>query len=519
MARCPYCLSPNPAGSSICHSCGRVVLGTRGMSMRVGAPIPGGELVHRARKGSPPGLNVRRGGKRRAKKKKSNIRTMVLVVAIAFLFLFTPAQERISNQLEKWLDSILDEFGPAREYPVYATYSAERNVNLYNPHGQSISFSYELPIPHMRTDFGISSDGHELTDSTVNPVVTLQDVTDMVVHTEGGQNSVIIPLNEEYLTESGAVALDSTSEVYWPPVGQNSNRCSVDRCVIWQGEIPPGEFTTLVVKYDVIGSSFTWWGGDRAPDEAPRSSLGFSMDNGNSGTLEDYERQGRLNTMFDQFGSHKQWYDRDPGPSRNWAIDGTNAVVIELANEIESSLSVQDIDDPYAFSHAAFIKIRDSIVYSQGLSPARSGASCIVDERGDCDEQSNAWMSLLRTRNIPAWYEFGPMTDGQFSGWEPHAWANAIFPFDTDWCEENEITLETCFIEGEVDVVNNRWLLHTPTTMTEWIETPSTQGDAAYDFYRPLSIGCVNCWTETWETVGNPEISGGTYRVPVRIGE
>ncbi|HJM41505.1 MAG TPA: hypothetical protein QF514_04690, partial [Candidatus Thalassarchaeaceae archaeon] len=126
------------------------------MSMRVGAPIPGGELVQRARRGSPPGLNVRRGGKRREKKKRNNIRTMVLVVAIAFLFLFTPAQERISNQLEKWLDSLLDEFGPAREYPVHAAYTAERNVNLFNPHGQSITFSYELPIPSLRTDFGIS---------------------------------------------------------------------------------------------------------------------------------------------------------------------------------------------------------------------------------------------------------------------------------------------------------------------------------------------------------------------------
>ena len=292
MAHCPYCMSPNPASSNICYSCGRVVLGTRGMTVRVGAPTPGGELVHRARRGPPPGLNVRRGGRRRDKKKKSNVRTMVLVVAIAFLFLFTPAQERISNQLEKWLDSILDEFGPAREYPVYATYTAERNVNLFNPHSQPISFNYELPIPTMRTDFGHSEFGHELLDGSPNPVVTLQDVTSMVVHTEGGENFVMIPLNNEYLIEDGAIALDSTSEVFWPPVGQNSDRCSVSRCVIWQGDISPGEFITLVVTYDVVGSSFTWWGGDRAPDEAPSSTLGFSIDSSNSGLTQITNVQG-----------------------------------------------------------------------------------------------------------------------------------------------------------------------------------------------------------------------------------
>ena len=520
MARCPYCLSPNPASSSICHSCGRVVLGTRGMTIRVGVPTPGGDLVHRARKGPPPGLNVRRGGKRREKKKKRNFKNMILVVAIAFLFLFTPAQERISSQLEKWLDSLLDEFGPAREYPVHAAYTAERSVNLLNPHSQVISFRYEMPIPTIRTDFGIDDGGHQLSDGTQYPVMTLQDVSSMTAHADGSNNMVNIPLLDgEYLSENSAISLDSTSEIFWPGTGSGSDHCSVTRCAIWQGEIPPGQVISLIVQYEVTGSSFTWWGGDKAPSEAPRSQAGFSIDNSNSGVYADYQRSGTLDTMYDQFGAHKQWYDRDSGPSQNWAIDGTNSVVVELADEIESSLAPEDIEDPYAFAHAAFIKIRDSIVYSQGLAPARSGSACIVDGRGDCDEQSNAWMSLLRTRNIPAWYEFGPMTDSQYNSWEPHAWSNTIFPFDEDWCNQNNILLERCFVVGEVDVVNNRWLLHTPTTMTEWIEEPSYLGEDAYDFYRPLSIGCVNCWTETWETISEPLITGGTYRVPVRVGE
>ncbi len=494
------------------------------MNIRVGTQKPGGKLVHRARRGAPPGLNVRRvGGKtnrRRDRKAKSNIRTMVLVVAIAFLFLFTPAQERISNQLEKWLDTLMEEFGPAREYPVHASFTVERSIHLNNPTSNpSISFSYELPIPTMRTNFGFSELGFEMYDGSEIPVLTLQEVVLMAVYTEVGGSQVAIPLSEEYLVEEEAISLDSSSEVYWPTIGQNSNRCSVDRCVIWQGNIASQESITLVVRYDVVGSSFTWWGGDRAPDKAPSSTHGFSMDNSNSGTYADYQRAGHLNTMYDQFGVHKQWYDRDPGPSRNWAIDGNDALVIEKANEIASGLSPEDEDDPYAFAHAAFIKVRDTIVYSQGTSPARSGPSCLANERGDCDEQSNAWISILRTRNIPAWYEFGPMTDGNFEGWEPHAWANTIFPFDTDWCDAQGIVLEACFVEGEVDVVNNRWLLHTPTTMTEWIEYPSNEGEAAYDFYRPLSIGCANCWMESWETVGSPELSGGTYRVPVVIGE
>ncbi len=498
-----------------------MTLGTRGMSMRVGAPTPGGQLVHGARRGPPPGLNVRRGGKpRRAKKKKSNVRSMVLVVAIAFLFLFTPAQERISSQLEKWLDALLDEFGPAREYPVYATYTAERHINLGpNPY-QSVTFNYELPIPTPRSDFGISDSGFMREDGTAIPVVALQDVTNMVARIDGETNFVNIPLDGDYRLGDNAISLDSNSEIFWPPVGGNSDRCSVSKCAIWRGEIPAGQILTLTIQYDVVSSSFSWWGGDRAPDKAPKAQYGLSMTNANSGTYEDYDRDGRLDTMYDQFGAHKQWYDRDSSQwTTNWAIDGLDPVVIELANEIESSLSSGDSNSPYSFAHAAFIKIRDSIVYSEGMKPARGGPACIVDQRGDCDEQSNAWMSLLRTRNIPAWYEFGPMTSGDFDIWEPHAWANAIFPFDEQWCDANNIDLSSCFVEGEIDVVNNRWLLHTPTTITEWIEDPSNLGQAAYDFYRPLSIGCNLCWTESWDTIGDPVITGGTYRVPVRIGE
>jgi len=70
-------------------------------------------------------------------------------------------------------------------------------------------------------------------------------------------------VGEEYLIEDNAIVLDSTSEIYWPPVGSGSDRCSVSRCAIWQGNIPPGQIITLVVNYDVLGTSFTWWGGNR----------------------------------------------------------------------------------------------------------------------------------------------------------------------------------------------------------------------------------------------------------------
>ena len=73
MARCPYCLGPNPAGSTICYTCGRVVAGSSGMNVRVGVAPHGGELVQNVRRGPAPNMTIRRDGRRR-RKRNSNFR-------------------------------------------------------------------------------------------------------------------------------------------------------------------------------------------------------------------------------------------------------------------------------------------------------------------------------------------------------------------------------------------------------------------------------------------------------------
>ena len=47
----------------------------------------------------------------------------------------------------------------------------------------------------------------------------------------------------------------------------------------------------------------------------------------------------------------------------------------------------------------------------------RSGQQCLADGIGDCDEQSNAYMSIMRVKNVPTWYAFGALT-GTFERWK-----------------------------------------------------------------------------------------------------
>ena len=476
--------------------------------------------TRKAKHGVPPRQAMASGKtKRGGRKKRSRINQLGLIALIAFIF-FTPDARQFV--LAKWAEVeeyIMDGLAPHQVYPLEAEYTVVRSIDLWNNGTSNGHLEESIPLPVDVSSNERDSVALAFTDGTEVPTSQIQTILSLELRIDGETISIPTDGNPPR-SKANAINTSDNSQVWWPGQGLGSDMCPHGPCVRVSIDVPSGTHESVDFAVTLNSATHTWWHSTRMDSKIEGKSEGVSV--ARSGTFDDIAQRGE-GIQSSQFAS-MPWYDRNDGnnPS-NWAIDGrlSNApTIFQTAASIEASLPGNLKDNAYAYARATFDWLNDNVPYDTNApNVARSGEQCLDAGMGDCDEQSNAWMSLLRTRNIPAWYEFGPMTDGQFSGWEPHAWANAIFPFDTDWCDENGIMLEACFIEGEVDVVNNRWLLHTPTTLTEWIETPSNLGDAAYDFYRPLSIGCVNCWTETWETIGEAEISGGTFRVPVRIGE
>ena len=88
---------------------------------------------------------------------------------------------------------------------------------------------------------------------------------------------------------------------------------------------------------------------------------------------------------------------------------------------------------------------------------------------------------------IPGWYVFGALTDSTYTYWEAHAWGYILLPMSDEWCAERNIVLDDCFVEGSVDVVNNKWLLHTPTAYIDWIEEADATGNLINNYYKPGS--------------------------------
>lgn len=69
-------------------------------------------------------------------------------------------------------------------------------------------------------------------------------------------------------------------------------------------------------------------------------------------------------------------------------------------------------DNVYAYGRATFDWLNQNVPYDYGAGvQARSGEICLVDGLGDCDEQSNAFMSIMRVKGVPTWYAFGALTD------------------------------------------------------------------------------------------------------------
>ena len=515
-------MADNRPGSTVCFNCGRVTLGAAGLSIRVHPSAPPSQYAGQTHRGAGPGVGrrIEGGARRRSKKRSKNLRNLALVLAVAFVFLFTPAQEQIITQLNKWMNEILKDYGPAHNYPVQSQYTLERRVILTSGQAEDFNFHYSLPIPFDRTERGISTDGFQLTGGGSTPVMSLQLLSGMTVNSPGGPG-ITIPLDGTTLSSGDAVQLtDWDTEVFWPSAGDDNDHCDTGPCVIWRGAIPTATEKILVVTYELTSTTFSWW--DEASLDAiiPGAHNGRGLNAGNSGTFDDLDRAGHLASTHLAIGQVAQWNDRASGSAEDWAIDGTEAYVQQIADQIQSSLGPLEQDNVFAFSHAAFIYVRDTVMYDVGLATPRSGPDCLIDGRGDCDEQANAWMSILRTREISTWYEFGALTDNDFSYWEPHAWANVLLPLSENWCNAMGIQISSCWVEASVDVVNNKWLLHTPTGFSEWVESASPSGIDAYKFYRPLSVSAYQyIWTEKWDTTVGPVISGGTYRVPYLIGQ
>ena len=278
-------------------------------------------------------------------------------------------------------------------------------------------------------------------------------------------------------------------------------------------DIPPNSHETLDFAVTLKSTSHSWWHSTRVDGKLDGKSEGVSVQR--SGTLSEISERGS-GTRAMQF-TEERWYDRGGfsagGITYTWAIDSKQATaptVYQTAASISASLPSDLKNNAYAYARATFDWLNDNIPYDTNApGTARGGEQCLDMGLGDCDEQSNAFMSIMRVKGIPTWYVFGALADPEFTEWEGHAWAYIMLPMSDEWCENNDVILNECYIEGAVDVVNRKWLVHTPTAYIDWIEPHSDGGQITDGYYYGGSKSGIDR-LRSFYTEGY-DISGGTW--------
>jgi len=518
MGRCPFCMASTLPADAICYSCGRVITGSGGMVQRTR-----GEFMRGATTGARDGLSpkMRRSQAKMKRRKKGKKKNVVLVIAVACVFMFTPAQEHLMGFWHEVQDEIMKKLFRSFEYPIEVEYTLEQNIEVVNAaSGGVATFTQHVSLPPQRTS-AQTFDTHFTyqTGSGKDPMssMPLQEVRSMTAHL-GGQE-VDVPLDGSSLSKADAIEIGGDDILYWPAQGSGDDSCTFGACLRWESTLQSGETKILRIEYEIYGRSFTWWSTGDIPSKVAGKS--FAISESNSGTFSDIDERGS-GVLANAFGNQAKWNARSGMAAAKygvWAIDGTdNAEVIPTANAIRASISSSKQDNVFTFAKATFDWLRENVPYDVNapVDGSRNGPMCLADALGDCDEQSSAFMSILRTKKVPTWYEFGALTGITYEVWESHAWANVMIPYDDDWCEDNQVSLESCFIMASVDVVNSKWLLHTPTAFTNYIEIPSNQGSHINDYYLSLS----GHWTPNalsrnvhWATVSGPSMPSGTFTV------
>ena len=467
--------------------------------------------TRKAMRGTGPTRKFKSGGTKRAgRKKRSRINQLGLLALIAFIF-FTPDAKQFV--LAKWAEIeeyVMEGLAPHQVYPLEAEYTVVRTVDLWNNGSDVGHLEESIPLPidvssKESGDVAIARiDNTEVEKSIIQEILSHQIIVDGEV--------INIPLEgKPTKSKANAVVTAKGTQIWWPGIvnQNNDDMCSHGACIRVSTDVEPGSHKKVDFSVTLKSSSHTWWQSTRVDGKIEGKSEGISLDR--SGTFEDvkYRGEGVLSTNF---ASQKYWYERG---QENWAIDARQQkapTVFETALNIEASLPSNLKDNAYAYARATFDWLNDNIPYDTNApATARSGEQCLDDGMGDCDEQSNAFMSIMRIKDIPAYYVFGALADPQFASWEGHAWAYVMLPMSDEWCEDNNIILETCYVEGAVDVVNRKWLVHTPTVYIDWIEQYSQDGSIVNNYYSGGSMTGEDFTRKRSFHTEEYSVSGGTW--------
>ncbi|MAR93667.1 MAG: hypothetical protein CMA45_01115 [Euryarchaeota archaeon] len=522
MGNCPYCRSVTLPGDTICYSCGRVLANIKSPNFAAEQQFNRGSVESTYLKTKRPtksGMVMTQSGKRRniLKRRKNRFRSVVMLGLVAFIMLSPQAREVVWEKYAGVVEYVQLATAPYHLYPIETTYTLGKTIDFYNAAGNSYA-AENLAIPTDVSSLHEANSTFEYTDGVTPTAIpeSIQKINSIKLIINNAEQ-IDIPLNGlPSKSFADRVTTSNGHDIWWPGVGPGINDCKIGNCVKFNLSLGPGESAKVTFAVNLTSTSYSWWSSTRVDSRIAGHDDGIDIER--SGTFDDISERGGGSKSI-QFGA-MQWYNRgsmigEDGPYQDYAIDAIQFdVVQETADTISASIPEGRSDNAYAFARATFDYLHKNVAYDKNAPVvARSGPACLAASIGDCDEQTNAYFSILRTKGIPGWYVFGALTDSTFQTWEGHAWGYILLPMSDSWCMSQNIELDSCFVEGSVDVVNNKWLLHTPTAYIDWIEEADPSGNLVKAYYKPGVRCCDVERVRSFSTLEFQEGTGGTFQV------
>ena len=520
MASCRYCKSVTLPGDKICYTCGRVIASNREGGYRLEQQFDEGSKESTFMMTKQPrakGIVMTSSGREKNifKRRKNRFRSVALVAFVAFVMLSPQAREAMFGEFSSIDEFIASATATYLPYQVESTYTVSK-TSIVQPMSGYGAERILLP-PTLYSNFG--QDQHFVYESgEVEENIVLQQTLKIEIIVDGQRYN--IPTNgvpHKYydgLGSSAPIVTNNGFKIWYPGLYDPSTMdddeekyyCNVANCVMVQPVYDGNKPAEYSFEATVNSLSYSWWDHTRVDNRVGGKEFGINVDN--SGTISDYAL--RSSQTAQQFSNEQHFSDYG-----SYKIDATASNVIDAATQISQRLPDGLSDNVYAFARATFDYLHEKVVYDKlAPTPARTGPECLSANKGDCDEQTNAFLSILRTKGIPGWYVFGLLTDYSFSdtGWEAHAWGYIQLPLSDEWCEDKGITLSSCFVNAQVDVVNNKWLLSTTTAYVDWIEEyESKNAENVFDYYRPSSPGYDR--DRSYSTIGSVDNAQGGFQV------
>lgn len=522
MGSCPYCQSITHPGDTICYSCGRVLADLRSKNFAMEQQFSQGTVETTYKMTNRPtgrGVIQTHTGRSKniMKRTRNKSRLIVIVVFVAFVFTSPVIQEASLAKFASIKETVLLQAAPFHVYPFETEYAVSKTIEVEN-RGSEGYLIENLIIPmDVRSVLG-SESKFTYTDGTVDSQSdTIQKINRITLTVDG--EAFDIPLEglpvrtiEDKLTTSQG------HELWWPGFGDGNDYCGVGTCLKVKINLAPSETSSFTYTVGLTSTAHSWWDSSRVDSRITGIEDGINM--GNSGSFGDISERDASGDAQSYRGD--KWYNRGVSPvmdSRSlggWAVNAVDDEVTQVANQISQNLPEGEGENAYGYARAAFDYLHEHAVYDKAAPIiARSGPECLAAGTGDCDEQTNAFLSILRVKDMPGWYAFGALTSSSFVEWEAHAWAYIQLPLSDSYCDANNIAHDTCYVQGQVDVVNNKWLLHTPTAYISWIEEPDSSGDLLNAYYRPgLYTSGIDRSPPLYVTTGDHDSTRVMFKVP-----